>query len=59
MGTRDHEYLPITREEWIETSACLTQQAIRTDDRAKLLQAMVSYDPHGQVSQSNPVAPGQ
>ena len=29
MGTGDDEYLPITRKERIETSACLTQEALR------------------------------
>jgi hypothetical protein len=58
MGTRNHEYLPIAGKERIEASAGLTQEAFRTDDRAKLLRAIVSHDPHGQISQPNPVAAG-
>ena len=54
MGTRDYEYLPIRGKEWIQTSACLTQQALRTDNRAELLRAIVSRDPKGQVSQPWP-----
>src|ERR1700719_2597774 len=56
MRTRDYEYLPITRKERVETSACLTQEALRTDDRAELLRAIVAYDPLGQSSQPSPVA---
>jgi hypothetical protein len=45
MGTREHEYLPVTGKEWSETSACLPQEALRTGDRAELLRTMVSDDP--------------
>src|SRR5271154_7064565 len=59
MSTRNHEYLPIARIDWIETSACLTQQALRAGDRAELLRAMVSHYPDGQVSQPYSIAASQ
>src|SRR5690349_3854436 len=59
MGVRDHEYLPIARKQRIKTSAGLTQEALGTDNRAELLRAIVSRDPHGQVSQASPIAASQ
>src|SRR5580693_3359314 len=59
MGIRNHEYLPIARKEWIETTACLTQEAPRTDDGAELLGPMVAHDPLGQVSEPYAVAASQ
>jgi hypothetical protein len=31
----------IARKEWIKANSCLTQEAVRPDDRAELLWAMV------------------
>jgi hypothetical protein len=59
MGTRNHKYLPITGKEWIETTACLSQEALRTDNRAELLRAVVPHDLHGQIPQPNPIAARQ
>lgn len=59
MGVRDHEYLPIARKQRIKTNAGLTQEALRTDNRAELFRAIVSRDPHGQVSQASPIAASQ
>src|SRR5580658_4264989 len=59
MGMRDHEYLPIARKEWIETTACLTQEALGTDNRAELLGPMVAHDPLGQASEPYAVAASQ
>jgi hypothetical protein len=59
MHTRDHECLPVAREERIEAASRLAKKALPTYDRAELLRALVAHDPLGQPSQPHPVAASQ
>jgi len=56
MTGRNHEYLPFPVTQWIETGACLAQEALSTENWAELLWAIISHNPRGQVPQVNPVA---